>query len=74
MIHITKYQNKKLYIATERRYTNLEEIKSFVQNGIEVQVTYHPTNEDVTAKTLVQVLGLVQNVNERALRELIQRG
>jgi polyhydroxyalkanoate synthesis regulator protein len=74
MIHITQYRNHKLYIAAESRYTNLGEIKDFIQSGKNVQVIYKPTGEDITAFILSQVLTLTKGLSAGALRELIIKG
>lgn len=74
MIQIIQYKNHKLYISAESRYTNLTEIKEFIQSGKSVQITYHPTGEDITAHILAQVLVLTKGVSAGALKELIQKG
>lgn len=74
MIQIIQYKNHKLYIPTESRYTNLTEIKNFIQSGASVQVTDKPTGNDVTAHILSQVLCMTKGVSPGILRELIARG
>src|SRR5437763_307213 len=43
---IKKYENRRLYDATNSRYVNLEEVAQFVQQGYDVQVVDAASGED----------------------------
>lgn len=53
---IKKYENRRLYDATNSRYINLEEVAQLVQQGIEVQVVDAASGEDITRMVLTQII------------------
>lgn len=55
-ILIKKYENRRLYDATNSRYVNLEEVAGFVQRGYEVRVIDVASGEDITRLILTQII------------------
>ena len=55
-ILIKKYENRRLYDATNSRYINLEEVAAFVQRGYEVRVIDVASGEDITRVVLTQII------------------
>lgn len=55
-ILIKKYENRRLYDATNSRYINLEEVAAFVQRGYEVRVIDVSSGEDITRVILTQII------------------
>ncbi|KAA6463073.1 pesticin [Acidobacteria bacterium AB60] len=55
-ILIKKYENRRLYDATNSRYVNLEEVAAFVQRGYEVRVIDASSGEDITRVVLTQII------------------
>lgn len=55
-ILIKKYENRRLYDATNSRYINLEEVAAFVQRGYEVRVVDASSGEDITRVILTQII------------------
>jgi polyhydroxyalkanoate synthesis repressor PhaR len=55
-ILIKKYENRRLYDATNSRYVNLDEVAKMLQNGDEVQVVDAATGEDITRLILTQII------------------
>jgi len=55
-ILIKKYENRRLYDATNSRYVNLEEVAHFVQRGYDVRVVDVATGEDITRVVLTQII------------------
>lgn len=55
-ILIKKYENRRLYDATNSRYINLEEVAGFVQRGYEVRVVDAASGEDITRVILTQII------------------
>jgi polyhydroxyalkanoate synthesis repressor PhaR len=55
-ILIKKYENRRLYDATNSRYVNLEEVAQFVQQGYDVRVVDAATGEDITRVVLTQII------------------
>lgn len=53
---IKKYENRRLYDATNSRYVNLDEIARMVREGREVQVQDAATGEDLTRLILTQII------------------
>ena len=47
-ILIKKYENRRLYDATNSRYVNLDEVAKMLQNGDDVRVVDAATGEDLT--------------------------
>jgi len=55
-ILIKKYENRRLYDATNSRYINLEEVAQLVQQGFDVQVVDATSGEDITRFILTQII------------------
>jgi polyhydroxyalkanoate synthesis repressor PhaR len=55
-ILIKKYENRRLYDATNSRYINLEEVAQLVQQGFDVQVVDATSGEDITRVILTQII------------------
>lgn len=55
-ILIKKYENRRLYDATNSRYVNLEEVAQLVQQGYDVQVVDAGSGEDITRLILTQII------------------
>lgn len=55
-ILIKKYENRRLYDATNSRYVNLEEVAGFVQRGYDVRVVDVASGEDITRLILTQII------------------
>lgn len=53
---IKKYENRRLYDATNSRYINLEEVAAFVQRGYDVRVVDASSGEDITRVILTQII------------------
>jgi polyhydroxyalkanoate synthesis repressor PhaR len=53
---IKKYENRRLYDATNSRYVNLEEVAQLVQQGYDVQVVDAASGEDITRVILTQII------------------
>jgi polyhydroxyalkanoate synthesis repressor PhaR len=53
---IKKYENRRLYDATNSRYVNLEEVAGYVQRGYDVRVVDVGTGEDITRLILTQII------------------
>jgi polyhydroxyalkanoate synthesis repressor PhaR len=55
-IIIKKYENRRLYDATNSRYINLDEIAQMVREGRELQAVDAATGEDLTRLVLTQII------------------
>ncbi len=55
-ILIKKYENRRLYDATNSRYINLEEVAALVQRGYDVRVVDAASGEDITRVILTQII------------------
>lgn len=53
---IKKYENRRLYDATNSRYVNLEDVAGMVQRGDEVRVVDVATGDDITRLVLTQII------------------
>ena len=53
---IKKYENRRLYDATNSRYVNLEEVAQLLQQGRNVQVIDAVSGEDITRLILTQII------------------
>jgi polyhydroxyalkanoate synthesis repressor PhaR len=53
---IKKYENRRLYDATNSRYVNLDEIARMVREGRELRVLDAATGEDLTRLVLTQII------------------
>ena len=55
-ILIKKYENRRLYDATNSRYVNLDEVAQFVKLGYDVRVVDVASGEDITRVVLTQII------------------
>jgi polyhydroxyalkanoate synthesis repressor PhaR len=55
-ILIKKYENRRLYDATNSRYVNLDEVAKMLQNGDDVRVVDAASGEDITRLILTQII------------------
>jgi polyhydroxyalkanoate synthesis repressor PhaR len=53
---IKKYENRRLYDATNSRYVNLDEIARMVRDGEELKVVDAASGEDLTRLILTQII------------------
>ncbi|HTM17851.1 MAG TPA: polyhydroxyalkanoate synthesis regulator DNA-binding domain-containing protein [Terracidiphilus sp.] len=53
---IKKYENRRLYDATNSRYINLEEVAGLVRSGFDVRVVDAASGEDITRVILTQIV------------------
>ena len=53
---IKRYENRKLYDTTDRKYVSLEDLAKLVRDGVDVQVIDMASDSDITTKTLTQVI------------------
>ena len=53
---IKKYENRRLYDATNSRYVNLDDVAQMVQRGSDVQVVDAASGEDITRMVLTQII------------------
>jgi polyhydroxyalkanoate synthesis repressor PhaR len=55
-ILIKKYENRRLYDATNSRYVNLDDVAQILKNGQEVRVVDVATGQDITRLILTQII------------------
>jgi polyhydroxyalkanoate synthesis repressor PhaR len=55
-LQIRKYPNRRYYDSTRSQHLTLEDIRSLVQDGYNIQVTDSKTSNDITAKVLAQII------------------
>ena len=55
-ILIKKYENRRLYDATNSRYVNLDEVAKMMQKGDNVRVVDATTGEDITRLIMTQII------------------
>jgi len=53
---IKKYENRRLYDATNSRYVNLEDVAQILKNGQDVRVVDAATGADITRLILTQII------------------
>ena len=53
---IRKYENRRLYNTSTRKYINLEDVAGMVRNGVDVRVEDTKTGEDLTRVILTQII------------------
>lgn len=53
---IKKYENRRLYDATNSRYVNLDDVAAMVQRGDEVRAIDVATGDDITRLVLTQII------------------
>ncbi len=62
---IKKYANRKLYDTQQSCYITLDEIAELIRTGQDITVIDNKTKEDITYKTLVQLLSLLEAKNAK---------
>ena len=55
-LEIKKYPNRRYYDATHSRHLTLEEIRTLIQQGYDIQVVEAKTSADITAQVLTQII------------------
>jgi polyhydroxyalkanoate synthesis repressor PhaR len=55
-LEIKKYPNRRYYDATHSRHLTLEEIRSLIQQGYDIQVLDAKSGADITAQVLTQII------------------
>src|SRR5215471_6306670 len=55
-LEIKKYPNRRYYDATHSRHLTLEEIRTLIQQGYDLQVHDAKTSADITAQVLTQII------------------
>jgi polyhydroxyalkanoate synthesis repressor PhaR len=53
---IKKYENRRLYDATNSRYVNLDDVAAMIQRGDDVRAIDVATGEDITRLVLTQII------------------
>jgi polyhydroxyalkanoate synthesis repressor PhaR len=53
---IRRYENRKLYDTERKCYVSLADLAELIREGQEVQVVESPSGEDVTARTLTNII------------------
>lgn len=53
---IRRYENRKLYDTEQKRYVSLSDLAELIREGHEIQVVESPSGEDVTARTLTNII------------------
>ena len=53
---IRRYENRKLYDTEQKCYVSLGDLAELIRKGQEVQVIESPSGEDVTARTLTNII------------------
>lgn len=55
-IVVKKYGNRRLYNTLSKQYINLDDIKTLIQQGHQVQILDSKTHEDLTQSILIQLI------------------
>ncbi len=71
---IKRYPNRKLYDTGQKRYISLREIGDLVSGGEEVSILENDTGEDITARTLSQIIMERERKNSGSLPETLLTG
>jgi polyhydroxyalkanoate synthesis repressor PhaR len=53
---IKKYSNRKLYDTIESKFVNIKKVKELINNGENIKVLKHGTEDDVTTDVLLEIL------------------
>jgi polyhydroxyalkanoate synthesis repressor PhaR len=53
---IRKYENRKLYDTEQKRYVSLAHLAELIRQGHEIRVVESPSGEDVTNRTLTNIV------------------
>ncbi len=62
---IKKYANRKLYDTQQSCYITLDEIAELIRTGQDITVVDNKSKEDITYKTLIQLLSLLEAKNAK---------
>ena len=62
---IKKYANRKLYDTQQSCYITLDEIAELIRTGQDITVIDNKTKEDISYKTLIQLLSLLEAKNAK---------
>ena len=64
MIIVKRYSNRKLYDTQKKKYIVLNDIQNMLQSGFEIRVINNDTGEDITSKTMAEIIaGAERNQN-----------
>ena len=79
MHRIKKYNNRKLYDTTDKRFISMDEITELIKAGEEVSIHNHRTGQDLTASIVSQLLGrksgnFDSEVPSKVLFQLLRKG
>ncbi len=64
---IRKYENRKLYDTEQKAYVSLSDLAAFIRKGDEIQVIESPSGDDVTARTLTNIIVEAERSGEEPL-------
>ena len=64
---IRRYENRKLYDTEQKCYVSLADLASLIREGQEIQVVESPSGEDVTARTLTNIIVEAERDGEEPL-------
>lgn len=53
---IRRYDNRKLYDTEQKRYVSLADLARLIREGYQMQVVENATGEDITARTLTNII------------------
>jgi polyhydroxyalkanoate synthesis repressor PhaR len=53
---IRRYENRKLYDTEQKSYVSLADLAELIRQGHEIQVLESPSGEDVTSRTLTNIV------------------
>ena len=56
VLEIRRYSNRRFYDPSRSKHVTLEEIRDMVQKGRDVRITEAKTGEDITSRTLTQII------------------
>ena len=76
---IKRYRNRRLYDTELKKSIKLDDVRRYVDEGIEVKVIDHSDGRDITVTTLVNVLSSSTadeeslGKNEKVIEELLQK-
>lgn len=56
VLEIRRYSNRRFYDPSQSKHVTLEEIRDLVRSGRDIRVTDASTGEDITSRTLTQII------------------
>jgi len=71
---LVKYDNRKLYSYTLKKYINLKEVLELVENDFEITVVKYGSGDDVTNQALGEILKKTNFTSKKLLDLLSKRG